>query len=95
MKLTRQQAINENCKTCIYDPLAGGTHTAQIEACTVTSCALYEYRPLTEKTKLAQREETYRNATPEMKLVLDQRREKGRETLNKFRAETAGKNNIE
>ena len=43
--MTRQQAINEKCKECIYDPAAEGTWRMQTEACELTDCALWEYRP--------------------------------------------------
>ena len=42
-------AINENCKSCIYHESNGGTWRQQVEACTVTSCALYAVRPRTAR----------------------------------------------
>ena len=65
MKLTRQQAINEKCKDCIYDSLAGGTWREQTTACASEDCALWEYRPLDAKTKTAMREEKLTNMTDE------------------------------
>lgn len=38
-------AINDKCKDCIYDPLAGGTWRQQVEDCTCTDCPLYDVRP--------------------------------------------------
>ena len=43
--MTRQQAINEKCKECIYDPEVDGTWRMQTEACELIDCALWEYRP--------------------------------------------------
>ena len=43
--MTRQQAINEKCRECIYDEFADGTWRMQVEACELTACALYPYRP--------------------------------------------------
>jgi hypothetical protein len=51
MKLTVRQAINKNCKECIYDPQDKGTWIEQVEACTITICPFYEHRKLTGKTK--------------------------------------------
>ena len=44
--MTRQQAINEKCKECIFDPEVEGTWRMQVEACELTDCALYPYRPV-------------------------------------------------
>ena len=46
LELTRQQAINANCKFCIYDPGADGNWKQQTQACTSKDCALYPYRPV-------------------------------------------------
>ena len=43
--MTRQQAINEKCKECIYDPEVEGTWRMQAKHCELTDCALWEYRP--------------------------------------------------
>ena len=43
--MTRQEAINEKCKDCIYDPEVEGTWRMQIETCELIDCALWEYRP--------------------------------------------------
>ena len=43
--MTRQQAINEKCKECNYDPEAEGTWKTQTEACDLTDCGLWPYRP--------------------------------------------------
>ena len=44
--MTRQQAINEKCRECIYDEFADGTWRMQVEVCELTACALYPYRPV-------------------------------------------------
>lgn len=51
-KLTRKQAINMNCKTCIYDPTEAGTWRQQVKACPVKTCALYSWRPLPVKASV-------------------------------------------
>lgn len=49
--MSRQRAINAKCKDCIYDPLCGGgTWRQQTEACTITACALWPYRPRSRKS---------------------------------------------
>lgn len=45
-RLTRKEAINNNCKDCIYDSAGAGTWRQQVGACEVTECALYEWRPM-------------------------------------------------
>lgn len=45
--MSRARAINAFCKQCIYDPVGGtGNWRQQVEACTVTRCPLYAYRPV-------------------------------------------------
>ena len=43
--MTRQKAIDAKCQDCIYDEYADGTWRQQVEACELTDCALYPYRP--------------------------------------------------
>lgn len=43
--MSMRKAINDKCKDCIYDPLAGGNWRQQVEACTCRDCPLYPYRP--------------------------------------------------
>lgn len=44
--MSRQTAINAKCKDCIYDPkCGGGTWRQQVEACSISTCALWPYRP--------------------------------------------------
>ncbi len=50
-RLTRQQAINANCRDCICDTAVPGTWKMQVEACTITKCALYPYRPVSESLR--------------------------------------------
>ncbi len=47
-KRSRRQAIAEYCKECSYDPedKGAGTWRQQIEACVMSDCPLYEFRPL-------------------------------------------------
>ena len=39
------EAIAAFCAECIYDPAAGGTWRAQVEACQSRRCPLWPYRP--------------------------------------------------
>lgn len=49
-KRSMRRAINEMCKNCVYDPKSGlGTWRQQTEACTITRCPLWDYRPLADK----------------------------------------------
>lgn len=52
-EMSRKHAIDEKCKDCIYDPLAGGTWRQQVENCTSPDCPLYPYRPISAKKKPA------------------------------------------
>jgi hypothetical protein len=45
-----KQAISQKCKDCTYDPAEKGSWREQVEACTVTSCALHPVRPMTVAT---------------------------------------------
>lgn len=48
--MSLRQAVNEHCKNCIYDPQSGlGTWRQQVEACTVTECAIWPHRPKSKK----------------------------------------------
>lgn len=42
-----RKAINDKCKSCIYDNLAAGTWRQQVTLCAVDLCSLYEVRPKT------------------------------------------------
>jgi hypothetical protein len=47
-----RKAINDKCKECIYDPVAGpGTWRQQVEECPCTSCPLYALRPISSGEK--------------------------------------------
>lgn len=50
-----KKCIEAHCKNCTYDKLVEGTWRAQVEACTVRSCALWPVRPLTMETVIANR----------------------------------------
>lgn len=52
-RISMRKAVNEHCRSCIYDPLdkGGGTWRMQVENCTVTKCALYEIRPKSKPKK--------------------------------------------
>lgn len=43
---SRASAINEKCKSCIYDPVAAGTWREQVAACESGNCPLFSVRPV-------------------------------------------------
>ena len=43
--MTRQKAIDGKCKDCIHDPYVAGTWRMQTQACELTDCSLWPYRP--------------------------------------------------
>ncbi len=47
-KSSLRQCVNDNCRSCIYDPQAAGTWRQQVTLCTVKNCALYPVRPMTK-----------------------------------------------
>lgn len=57
-----RQAINDQCRECIYDERGYGTWRQQIEECTSKSCSLYSVRPITTETNKL-RAETRRTYT--------------------------------
>lgn len=42
-----KSCVERHCKNCTYDPAQPGTWRFQTEGCTVTTCALWEVRPVT------------------------------------------------
>ena len=44
-RLSLRKCINDNCKSCIYDPKAAGTWRQQVTLCTVSSCDFFPVRP--------------------------------------------------
>ena len=64
MNLTRQQAINEKCKDCIYDETSGGTWRKQISDCLATDCTLHAYRPLDRARQAEKKAENLSKMTP-------------------------------
>lgn len=45
-KKSLRAPIDSNCRSCIYDPLAAGNWRQQVTLCRVTTCALYDVRPV-------------------------------------------------
>ena len=43
--MSMRKAINEKCRDCIYDGCAPGNWRQQVEACTISACSLWPYRP--------------------------------------------------
>jgi hypothetical protein len=81
-KKSPQQAIKEKCKECIYDEHNGGTWAEQTENCTVKSCALYEFRPLTGATKRRIADEKFESLSEIEKLAVLESRRRASERLN-------------
>lgn len=48
-----RKAINDKCRDCIYDDCVTGTWRAQVEACTIEDCPLWNVRPRTTATAAA------------------------------------------
>ena len=44
-KIGLRQAINDHCKSCIYDSAAAGNWRQQVSVCQIKDCALYPVRP--------------------------------------------------
>lgn len=40
-----RKAVDEHCKSCCYDKVAGGSWRQQVANCTIFRCSLWEYRP--------------------------------------------------
>jgi hypothetical protein len=55
-----RKAINDKCRDCIYDQFAAGNWRQQVQACSVTLCPLYPYRPVSSGGKLAPQVDTDR-----------------------------------
>ncbi len=64
-KLTRQQAIDANCKDCNYDELDVGTWRDQIERFPSPQCPFFEYRPLTTATMKLRQEAKVEAMSPD------------------------------
>ena len=65
-KRTIGQAVRQKCMDCIYDPIGSkGTWIQQVEDCTAYNCALYEHRPLTQKTREARKQAKIAAMSPE------------------------------
>jgi len=50
-----KKCVEAKCKDCTYDHAAPGSWRAQVEACNVKSCPLWEVRPVTMETIIARR----------------------------------------
>jgi len=50
-----RKAINDKCKECIYDPIAGGgTWRQQVESCISANCALHPLRPTAKSADISE-----------------------------------------
>lgn len=79
--MSAKQAIKKFCKGCIYDPLAGGTWLEQVENCTITQCELYDYRPLTAKTRKNLDEKKLAMLSVEERGIIEVKRKNARENM--------------
>ena len=63
---SRRQAIAEYCKECSYDPedKGAGTWRQQIEACVMSDCPLYEFRPMSRTNSPTLLSGVAKNVTP-------------------------------
>ena len=52
-KKSLRKAIDENCKECIYDPLAVGSWRKQVTLCTVNKCPLYPKKSSSPECKVS------------------------------------------
>jgi hypothetical protein len=61
--MSRQKAINEKCKQCIYDPNAPGTWRQQVHACPAGEewCPLFPLRPRSESPLSEEKLREYHN----------------------------------
>jgi hypothetical protein len=49
--MSMRAAINAKCKDCIYDDCAPGNWRQQVQACTISTCSLWAYRPKSSSGK--------------------------------------------
>lgn len=48
--MSMRRAIDQMCKSCIYDDFQPGTWRAQTENCVSSTCPLFKFRPLSKET---------------------------------------------
>ena len=85
MKRITLKVIKLKCSDCLYDSLAPGTETQQIENCTDMICALWDYRPLTSKTQALNKEKRIKAMTPTQRQAYEIKAEKSRLNMQKMR----------
>ena len=83
MRLTRQEAIEQNCYDCNYDSADVGTNREQVERCTTVKCPFYEYRPVTTKTEKARLEAKIANMSEEELAKFRIKQDRARNQLKK------------
>jgi hypothetical protein len=66
-----KKCIEEKCKDCIYDPLAGGTWREQVESCRSTKCPLWAVRPITVATLNSNRKKANADAGINIDALVD------------------------
>ena len=85
MKRLSLKVIREKCTDCICDSLSPGTETQQIEDCTDSACALWDYRPLTSKTQALNKEKRIKAMSPIERQAYEIKAEKSRLNMQKMR----------
>ena len=80
---SRKQAIDENCRNCIYDPQDRGTWRDQVTNCTVKSCALYGFRPLNKQTLEERKKAKVAAMSPEELKKYQSKQDQARERFSK------------
>lgn len=43
--MSLRKAVDEHCKSCIYDKNAPGTWRQQVSNCAISACSLWQHRP--------------------------------------------------
>lgn len=81
-----RKAIDEKCKDCIYDPLAGGTWRQQTQACNSMGCPLWPYRPLTRGMRAEMNKQEYILMSQSEREKTDKRRQKSINALKQYRS---------
>lgn len=62
MSRSYKKAVEDKCKSCIYDKDGPGTWRQQVETCTCPECPLYPVRPRASKPMDETAYKEYHNA---------------------------------
>lgn len=75
-KTTLRQAVNDNCRSCIYDSDEPGTWLSQVENCKISRCAIFEHRPVTSKTRALNNEIYLASLSQPERAIIEERSKK-------------------